>query len=325
MKVRTLILCVTSFFAAIWLGNEVVGFELTGTSWSNKRATMYSTGGISNATFDSAFVQALYQWNGLSSFTYNKAGGFKDPCANPNNYGPPWFSGWSFDDDNCGIGFGSGTLAVTHKWSSGSTIIQAGIVFNTRFSWDVHSGSSDAFIDFRRVATHELGHVLGLGHDNTHLALMNTTYSEIIEIPQDDDINGIRAIYGGTGSSIALRASNGQYLVAEGGGGGLVYANRNAIGPWEKFDLIDLGNNKFALRAHNGQYVVAEGGGGGLVYANRNGVGPWETFELVEFGNNRIALKANNGQFVVAEGSGGDLVYANRNSAGPWEIFVRID
>lgn len=36
---------------------------------------------------------------------------------------------------------------------------------------------------------------------------------------------------------IALRASSGHYVVAEGGGGGVVNANRSAIGPWEIFQI----------------------------------------------------------------------------------------
>jgi hypothetical protein len=34
-------------------------------------------------------------------------------------------------------------------------------------------------------------------------------------------------------NKISLRASNGQYVCAEGGGGQVVVANRGAIGPWE--------------------------------------------------------------------------------------------
>jgi len=80
---------------------------------------------------------------------------------------------------------------------------------------------------------------------------------------------------------ISLRAYNGQYVCAEGGGGGEVVANRHEIGVWETFELIDLENNKVALRAHNGQYVCAEGGGGGEVVANRNRIGVWETFNYI--------------------------------------------
>ena len=325
MKIKVLIICIVSVFITIGAGDKAVGYDLTGSSWPNNQATMYSIGGGSPATFNSAYVQALYNWNGLSNFTYNNASNYMDPCADPNTYGPPWFSGFAFEDDLCGTTFGSGVLAANLQWSSGSTIVQAGTVFNENQPWDIHSGASDSNYDFRRVATHELGHALGLGHDNTYVALMNTTYNDAIENPQEDDINGLRAIYGGSGTSIALKAYNGQYVVAEGGGGGLVYANRNAAGAWETFELVDMGNNRVALRAYNGQYLVAEGGGGGPVYANRSGIGAWETFELVNLGNNMVALKASNGQYLVAEGGGGGLVYANRNSAGAWEIFERID
>lgn len=39
-------------------------------------------------------------------------------------------------------------------------------------------------------------------------------------------------------SHVALQASNGQYVVAEGGGGDVVNANRDAIGPWETFGVV---------------------------------------------------------------------------------------
>lgn len=40
------------------------------------------------------------------------------------------------------------------------------------------------------------------------------------------------------GDAIALRSQNGYYVVAEGGGGGVVNVNRQAIGGWETFRLI---------------------------------------------------------------------------------------
>jgi hypothetical protein len=82
-------------------------------------------------------------------------------------------------------------------------------------------------------------------------------------------------------ADIHLRANNGQYVCAEGGGGGEVVANRDARGPWETFrvERVRPGDN-IALRTSNGWYVCAEGGGGGEVVANRSARGPWETFEL---------------------------------------------
>ncbi len=57
-----------------------------------------------------------------------------------------------------------------------------------------------------------------------------------------DKLNGSAEIR--FGDTIALQAHNGQYLVAEGGGGKTgrnghqVNANRAKIGPWEKFTLF---------------------------------------------------------------------------------------
>ncbi len=86
---------------------------------------------------------------------------------------------------------------------------------------------------------------------------------------------------------VALRAHNGQYVCAEGGGGREVVANRDRIRSWETFELIELGDSKIALRAHNGQYVCAEGGGGREVVANRDQIRSWETFELVKLGDSQ--------------------------------------
>jgi hypothetical protein len=87
---------------------------------------------------------------------------------------------------------------------------------------------------------------------------------------------------------VALRANNGQFISAEGGGGQKVVANRDAIKKWETFTVLraDGSGDKIsngqqvALRANNGQFICAEGGGGQKVVANRNAIGPWETFTI---------------------------------------------
>lgn len=88
--------------------------------------------------------------------------------------------------------------------SGGSDIIEADILFAARLSWDSYRGplqgsGSDPVYDFRRVAIHELGHLLGLDHPNQHgqsvSAIMNSRVSNI-DVMQQDDINGIRALYG---------------------------------------------------------------------------------------------------------------------------------
>ena len=124
---------------------------------------------------------------------------------------------------------------------------------------------------------------------------------------------------------VALRAVNSQYVYAESSGGEGVVANGDSIGPWETFDLINLGNNKYAFQAVNGQYVCAENGGGSVVVANRDAIGPWETFGLIDLGNGRYGLQAANGQYVCAEGGGGYGLVANRNAISAWETFNLVD
>ena len=90
---------------------------------------------------------------------------------------------------------------------------------------------------------------------------------------------------------IRLRSFDGHYLVAEGGGGSAVLANRQVGGGWETFtvhkvagsftDNIIRNGDVIALQAYNGQYLTAEGGGGGAVNANRNNVSTWEEFRVV--------------------------------------------
>ncbi len=134
---------------------------------------------------------------------------------------------------------------------------------------------------------------------------------------------------------IHLKAHNGQYMVAEEGGGGEVKADRDAAGEWETFTLIDLNGGRLVdgdrvhLRTSDGtHYLVAEDGGGREVKADRTEAGAWETFTIVKAGGSgeimdgdAIALKADNGNYVVAEEGGGQEVNANREAIGEWETF----
>ena len=86
--------------------------------------------------------------------------------------------------------------------------------------------------------------------------------------------------------TIALRASTGHYVVAEGGGGGIVNANRVAVGPWERFQLVDLDGNGLVsgdfvqFQTINGNFVQATNGGGSTVDSLSMAPGTWQTFRM---------------------------------------------
>ncbi|MBC7569100.1 MAG: hypothetical protein H7319_05125 [Spirosoma sp.] len=145
-----------------------------------------------------------------------------------------------------------------------------------------------------------------------------------------DDFNDITSgvkvekqpIYSGT---IALKASNGQTVFAQDGGGGAVGASSSNLSIWEVFTLHNLGNERVALQAFNGQYLSAVGGGGQGVVATETGIGTWETFKLLDRGNGQITLQAANGQYVFAQDGGGAGLYAKSVNLGTWEMFKLID
>lgn len=102
----------------------------------------------------------------------------------------------------------SGVLAVTATTEDRGVVVEADIVFNANVRWSVFRGNGQpgVFIpsveiepEVRRVAVHELGHLLGLGHPDeagqtSVNAIMNRRVGPIEE-PWPDDVAGVRALY----------------------------------------------------------------------------------------------------------------------------------
>lgn len=129
------------------------------------------------------------------------------------------------------------------------------------------------------------------------------------------------------GDLVSFRSRvNNRFVVAENGGSAALIANRTAIGPWEQFDRIDVGNGQIALRAHaNNAYVCADNGGSSSLIANRSGIGVWETFSLIQNSDGTVSLYAwANGRYVTAEAAGSQPLIANRTAIGQWECFDLI-
>jgi hypothetical protein len=109
-----------------------------------------------------------------------------------------------FASDMYGKAFGSDTLALTTWWYRGDALVEADIGFNQAKRWDSYRGNTKPGLvyDLRRVALHELGHVLGLGHPDDHgqdvVAMMNSRIGNLDSLATDD-IGGIQTLYGAPG------------------------------------------------------------------------------------------------------------------------------
>ena len=189
-------------------------FNLDGNRWVNGESTFFVdvTGQApSGVTWSQAFEEAMDQWTNQTDFTFTLEPVYLDPCTGfsassdgefPDGEGDG-LNGADFKDDVCGNEFGSGVLATTLSialpGNLGFALIdQTDILFNNSFNWDVYSGARRPEIDFRRVALHELGHAVGLGHEETEVAIMAPSLGDI-DVLQPDDIAGANALYGGPG------------------------------------------------------------------------------------------------------------------------------
>jgi len=136
---------------------------------------------------------------------------------------------------------------------------------------------------------------------------------------------------------VNFQANNGQYVVAENGGGGVVNANRASAGGWETFTLVDRNGgllqsgDSVNLYTFSWWVLQAPNGGGGTLSGAGTMPHSWETFVLEKVGGSGgstilngdlVALRTDAGYYVVAENGGGGVVNANRLSVGPWETFT---
>ena len=109
---------------------------------------------------------------------------------------------------------GNAVLGITLYFFSGATISEADLLFNPSVQFTTTLASDAALnaaqqADVEAVATHELGHVIGLHHTGVESATMWSLSSILARHLDADDIAGARALYpvGGNVGSIMGRVT----------------------------------------------------------------------------------------------------------------------
>lgn len=193
------------FIALLISGRSILSFEIDGSKWVGAKADVYvylEGKSASGTLWNEAFLDAVSEWNLNTPFSFNPISKYLNPCA------ADGLNGVDFVKDLCGTGFGKSTLAVTVRRYKPQVlgppaIVEADIHINSNMSFDIFDGASP-FLgtrysqtkDFRRVVLHELGHAIGLDHEDTEEAIMRPEYGEIFKL-KEDDIAGVQLLYGG--------------------------------------------------------------------------------------------------------------------------------
>jgi beta-glucanase (GH16 family) len=126
-------------------------------------------------------------------------------------------------------------------------------------------------------------------------------------------------------SAFSIRAAaNNTFVSAEQAGAAPLVANRNAVGSWEQFRVVDNGDGTVSLQAViNARYVTVDTGNGGRLIANRTAIGTGEKFRRIAQSNGTVALQAvTNNLYVSADLNIANVLIANRAAPSTWEQFT---
>jgi Ca2+-binding RTX toxin-like protein len=209
------------------------------------------------------------------------------------------------DDPDVDIRFGlefidgsGGTLAVAETFfdvGTGETLY-SDIYFdlNDTFFFDEGGSDPDLFI----VSLHEIGHAIGLDHEDDVLAVMNSFFNPSLTGLLADDIAGIQFLYG--------EISPGDQLEITGDNGGNVL-----IGDDSRETFIAMGGDDL-IQGEGGADLIYGNQGADTIYGNPGG-------DVVYGGQDGDTVYGGQDGDTIYGGLGNDIIYGN---LGDDDIFA---
>ena len=188
--------------AHVRLHNPGTGAELFWSNPSNVSIVISDAGSdnISDGSYETSLRNAIDAWNDVDGSVVHLAENTSASQQARTDWESSSVHMMLFDENNSSgyFPFGSGTVAITPLWFFGSgAISDADVLFNGNNFQFTTSGVPGQF-DVQDVATHELGHLLGLDHSGVAGSTMFPYVDTTVILHRSlsvDDMHGMRDAY----------------------------------------------------------------------------------------------------------------------------------